>query len=380
MRKAMPGLVMFVIGIVVGLFVLRGGSPFGRANLDQARKNALTILDKPPAPSNIGNNALVEAAARIEPAVVNIDTAGVKTVEGYDFLGRHAEDRREFMGKGSGVLISPDGFIITNNHVIESATVIRVTTATDKKYDAQLIGADPENDVAVIKIEGKDLPYAQMGDSDGLKVGEYAIAIGNPLGVGTTVTHGIISATDRKNLPVGDGRILRSAIQTDAPINRGNSGGALANINGQLIGINTAIRSETGGNIGIGFAIPSKVASSIAKTLIAQGKGAATDPGTPYIGIMTRPLPAEYAADYGLPPGQGVIIGVYNLTPAFNAGLKTGTVVIAIDDKPIGSPEDVRAAIIKHKVGDTVVLTVVRGDGTREKVNVTVGRRPKGLE
>lgn len=379
MRKALPGLIMFAIGIAVGLFVLRG-VPFGHANLDQARRNAITLLDKPPAPSNIGNNPLVLAAAHIEPAVVNIDTAGVKAEAGYDFFGRPVETGREFLGKGSGVLISPDGFIITNNHVIESATTIRVTTATDKKFDAQLIGADPENDIAVIKIEATGLPYAEMGDSDGLKVGEYAIAIGNPLGVGTTVTHGIISATDRKNLPVGDGRILRSAIQTDAPINRGNSGGALANINGQLIGINTAIRSETGGNIGIGFAIPSKVASGIAKTIIAQGRGAVNDPGTPYIGIVAMPLRPEAAQDLGLPVGQGIVIQVVNLGPADNAGLKSGTVVIAIDGQPIGSLDDVRASIRKHKVGDTCVLTVVRGDGSRDKVKVTVGRRPKGLE
>jgi S1-C subfamily serine protease len=370
---------MFAIGIAVGLFVLRG-VPFGHANLDQARRNAITLLDKPPAPSNIGDNALVLAAAHIEPAVVNIDTAGIKAEAGYDFFGRPVETGREFLGKGSGVLISPDGFIITNNHVIESATTIRVTTATDKKFEAQLIGADPENDIAVIKIEATGLPYAEMGDSDGLKVGEYAIAIGNPLGVGTTVTHGIISATDRKNLPVGDGRILRSAIQTDAPINRGNSGGALANINGQLIGINTAIRSETGGNIGIGFAIPSKVASGIAKAIIAQGRGAVNDPGIPYIGIVAMPLRPEAAQELGLPVGQGIVIQVVNLGPADNAGLKSGTVVIAIDGQPIGSLDDVRAAIRKHKVGDTAVLTVVRGDGSRDKVKITVGRRPKGLE
>lgn len=376
MRKTMPGLVMFVIGIAVGLFVLRG---VGRVGMDQARRNALNILDKPAAPANIGSNPLVAAAAHIEPAVVNIDTIGVRPDAGYDLFGRPVETGREFMGKGSGVLISPDGYIMTNNHVIESATMIRVTTADDKKYQGQLIGADPENDIAVIKVDGASLPYADMGDSDALKVGEYAIAIGNPLGVGTTVTHGIISATDRKDLPVGDGRIIRRAVQTDAPINRGNSGGALANINGQLIGINTAIRSDSGGNIGIGFAIPINVAKGIAKTLIAQGRGAANDPGLPYVGIVAQTLPPEDSASLGLPLGQGVSIYVVNLSPAANADLKSGTVVLAIDGKPITSAEEVRAAIQKHKVGETVVLTVVRGDRTREKVNVTVGRRPKGL-
>jgi serine protease DegQ len=377
MRKALPLLVMFVVGMVLGLFVLK---PFSRANLDQARRNALALLDKPPAVANIGNNPFVTAAALIEPAVVNIDTAGVRTEPGFDFLGRPVETGREFLGKGSGVIISPDGFIITNNHVIESASVIRVTTATDVKYEAELIGADPENDIAVIKIDGGKLPHAMMGDSDALQVGEYSLAIGNPLGVGTTVTHGIISATDRKNLPVGDGRILRRAVQTDAPINRGNSGGALANINGQLIGINTAIRSETGGNIGIGFAIPINVARTIARSIIAQGRSGTKDAGVPYIGIVALQLRPEAAAQLGLPQGQGIVIQVVNLGPADNAGLKTGTVVIEIDGEPIGSLDDVRAAIRKHRVGETVKLTVVRGDGSRDKVDVKIGRRPKGLD
>lgn len=380
MRKAFPLLAMFAVGVVVGLYVLRNVGPFGRANMDTARRNAVAILEKPPLPSNIGDNPFVTGAAIIEPAVVNIDTAGVRTHPGVDLFGRRVETGREFLGKGSGVLISPDGFVITNNHVIESASVIRVTTTTDAKYQAELVGADPENDIAVIKIDGKNLPYATMGDSDGLKVGEYSIAIGNPLGVGTTVTHGIISATDRKNLPVGDGRILTRAIQTDAPINRGNSGGALANINGQLIGINTAIRSETGGNIGIGFAIPINVARGIAKSIIAQGRGAVNDPGIPYIGIVALQLRAEAAQELGLPVGQGIVIQVVNLGPADNAGLKSGTVVSEIDGQPIGSIEDVRAAIRKHKVGEKATLTVVSQDGARRKVSVTVGRRPKGLE
>jgi S1-C subfamily serine protease len=377
MRRAFPLIAMFAVGVIVGLFVLR---TYGQPNMDAARRNVVALLEKPPAPSNIGNNPFVTAAAIIEPAVVNIDTAGVRRQTGFDMLGRPVAQDREFLGKGSGVIISPDGFIITNNHVIESASVIRVTTTTDAKYQAELVGADPENDIAIIKIDGKNLPHATMGDSDGLKVGEYSIAIGNPLGVGTTVTHGIISATDRKNLPVGDGRILSRAIQTDAPINRGNSGGALANINGQLIGINTAIRSDSGGNIGIGFAIPINVARTVAKSIIAQGGGAVKDPGIPYIGIVAHELLPEDAANYRIPSGQGVVIQVVNLGPADSAGLKSGTIVIAIDGQPIGSLADVRAAIRKHKVGQSASLTIVTQDGSRQKVDVVVGRRPKGLE
>jgi serine protease DegQ len=293
-------------------------------------------------------------------------------------FGEQYERRYGFQGKGSGVVISPDGYIVTNNHVIEGANRIRITTMDDKKYDGRLIGADPDADLAIVKIEAANLPHADLGDSDALKVGEYAIAIGNPLGIGTTVTHGIISATNRRNLPVSQDRVLKEAIQTDAPINKGNSGGALANMNGQLIGINTAIYSESGGSIGIGFAIPINAARNILRDMIAKGRVMPITPGQPYIGVAAYPLAADYASQFGLQPGQGVVIQVFPLTPADNAGLKDGNILLQIDDKPVPNMAGLRTIIGSHKVGDVITLKIVRGDGSKEDVKVTVGRRPTG--
>ncbi len=375
MRKVAAPIFFFVCCAAFGFYVLKQSTRY--VNQEHAQKNVLAMLEKPPMASNIEATLFVKAAAKIEPAVVNIDTSGTKET-GTDFLGRPVG--YSFVGKGSGVLISPDGYIVTNNHVIDDARIIRISMTDGQTYDARVVGADPQTDLAVIKIDGTKLPFAEFGDSDALRVGEYVIAIGNPLGVGTTVTHGIVSATDRKNLPVGDGRIIAQAIQTDAPINKGNSGGALANVNGQLIGINTAIKTDGGGSLGIGFAIPTNFVRNILKTLITQGKNTADSKGQPYLGVVAIPLDDRQAAFLGIPPGMGVTIDVFALSPADSAGLKRGTVVVAIDSVNISKTEDIRNVVRKHKPGDTVILTVVHGDGSKAKVPVKVGRRPEGLK
>ena len=342
------------------------------------KRTVMGILDRKPITADIPDNVLVKAAEKIEPAVVNIDVAGERHATGVNIFGETMERSYILQGKGSGVIISPDGYVVTNNHVVEGANIIRISLANGTKYEGHVVGADQDADLAVVKIEAKNLIAAEIGDSGKLKVGEYVIAIGNPLGVGTTVTHGIISATNRKNLTVGEGRVLRQALQTDAPINRGNSGGALANTAGQLIGINTAIASEKGGgNIGIGFAIPINVARIIVKDLIANGRAFAGAPSEPFIGIAYNSLPPAAAQQFGLKPGEGILIQeVRPLTPAEDAGLKQGDIIVGIDHKVITSLDNVRTALSRHKIGDKILFLMLRGDGSRNEVSVTIGKKP----
>jgi len=379
MRNAFLYLFIFMAGGVITWGLLRTFARTEESREEHARRNALALLERPPSPANIPETPLVTAAAKIEPAVVNIDTLAERTFRGIDLFGQPQTRSILTQGKGSGVIITPDGYIVTNSHVIEGAAIIRVTMVDGRKYQGRVVGSDPAVDLAVVKIDARDLPAAELGDSDKLKVGEYVLAIGYPLGFGTTVTHGIVSATDRRNLEVAEGRVLRQAIQTDAPINRGNSGGALANMKGQLVGINTAIASQGGGgNIGIGFAIPINAARNVIKDLIAKGRTGNAQPSEPFIGIVGTELGPDRAVELGLPSAQGVVVvEVYPLSPAESAGLKRGDIIVAIDGKAITSMEELRTAVRTHRFGEQVRLRLMRGDGSTEEVKVTVGARPQ---
>jgi S1-C subfamily serine protease len=378
MRKILGLLLVFIVGIACGAWILKGNSLLRGYSASADKSEVLKILDQNPIQVDIPDNPLVKAAAIIEPAVVNIDVVGERTAQGVDIFGFPFEQSYLLQGKGSGVIISPDGYIVTNNHVIEGTNTIRITMTNGKKFDGRVIGADPSADLAVVKIDGRNLPAAQLGDSSKLKVGEYVIAIGNPLGIGTTVTHGIISATNRKNLVVGEGRILKQALQTDAPINRGNSGGALANVAGQLIGINTAIASEKGGgNIGIGFAIPIDAARDILKQLIETGRASASAPAHPFIGIVYQPLPPQLSAQWHLKPGNGVLVAeVRPLTPAEDAGIHVGDIILAIDGIIVNNQNVVRMAISKRHVGDHIEIRILHRNGTEAMVAVKLGMAP----
>ncbi len=379
MRKFLGYFLIFVAGIIFCALIIRL-DVFHHYSTSASKAEVLRILDEKPIAVNIPDNALVKAAAKIEPAVVNIDVAGERRAEVFDLFGEPVERSYIMEGKGSGVIISPDGYIVTNEHVIEGSNIIRVSMTNGKQYDGRLIGADRDADIAVVKINAHHLPTAELGDSSILKVGEYVIAIGNPLGIGTTVTHGIISATNRRNLVVGNNRILKQAIQTDAPINRGNSGGALANIAGQLIGINSAIASERGGgNIGIGFAIPINAARSIIKQLIEKGSAGPQAPSKPFIGIVYRPLPPELGKQLRLPNGVGVeVVDVRPLTPAEDAGIRPGDIIVAIDGMPVKDQNTIRQALRKHHIGDVILMKVIRTDGSRMVISIRLGRAPVG--
>ena len=270
-------------------------------------------------------------------------------------------ERRYSEGIGSGVLISADGYILTNNHVItahdgELADEILVELSDGQELQAELVGRDPSSDLAVLKVDAEKLPYLTMADSDKLEAGDIVFAIGNPMGVGLTITQGIVSATGRSNLSILGEAGYESFIQTDAPINPGNSGGALVDAYGRLIGINTAILSRSGGSIGIGFAIPSTFAHGIALDLVREGKVSRG-----LLGVSIEDMNPEYAEAFKVPEKKGAFIqSVGEGLPAEKAGLQGGDVIVTVNGKPIKSATELRLSIGGSVPGETVELGVRR--------------------
>ncbi len=290
------------------------------------------------------------------------------------FFGDAPDQNSKQEGLGSGVILSPDGFIVTNNHVVEGADELEVQMANGQKHPARIVGTDPKTDVAVIKIDATKLPTVTLADSDKLRVGDVVFAVGNPLGVGQTVTMGIISAIGRNHLNLLDGASgtgYENFIQTDAAINMGNSGGALADAKGRLIGINTAIISPTRGNIGIGFAIPMNLVSSIMLNLI-ENKGVVR---RGMLGVSGDTLDSELAETFGLPKDQKGVV-VKELTPedgpAAKAGMRREDLIIEIDGSPVLSLEDLRVVISQRSPGSTVKVRFLRG-GVEKVVEVKLG-------
>jgi serine protease Do/serine protease DegQ len=275
------------------------------------------------------------------------------------FFGDIPDQEREHKeeGLGSGVIISADGYILTNNHVVEGADELKVLLPDEREFIAKVIGSDPKTDVAVIKIEADHLPTVILADSDKLRVGDVVFAVGNPLGVGQTTTMGIVSAKGRSQLGLLEGG-FENFIQTDAAINMGNSGGALVDAKGRLVGINSAIISTSRGSIGIGFAIPINLASSVMQSLIETGTVTRG-----FLGISAQAVPAEDAEALKLPKGtRGVLIlEVTADSPADKAGLKRGDVVLTINGRVVTSWEDLRLIIAESTPGTTVKLSVSRG-------------------
>ena len=273
------------------------------------------------------------------------------------FFGPGFQRREEKIpfGLGSGVLVSRDGYVLTNNHVIEDADEIKVTLADGRELDAEIIGSDPRTDVAVLKIAGQDFPHATLADSDTLRVGDIVFAVGNPLGVGQTTTMGIVSATGRSNLGIIE-RGYESFIQTDASINPGNSGGALVDAMGRVVGINTAIISTSRGSIGIGFAIPVNLAASVMRSLVANGVVARG-----YLGVQMQDLDAELAPRFGLTEARGaIVVDVVPGSPADQAGIRQDDVVVAFDGRPVANSTELRLLIAQVVPGSRVPIQVMR--------------------
>ncbi|PXA05155.1 hypothetical protein DDZ13_04125 [Coraliomargarita sinensis] len=279
-------------------------------------------------------------------------------------------ERRYSEGVGSGVLISADGYILTNNHVVTARTgdpadEILVELNDGREFQADLVGRDPSSDLAVLKIAAEDLPFLKMADSDLLEVGDVVFAIGNPMGVGLTITQGIVSATGRSNLSILGESGYESFIQTDAPINPGNSGGALVDAYGRLIGINTAILSRSGGSIGLGFAIPSTFAHDITLDLVREGKVRRG-----LLGVSIEDLNPEYAEAFSVPEEKGAFIqSVAEGLPAEKAGIRGGDVIVAVDGESVDGATDLRLKVGKFAPGEEVALSV-RREGELLRVNV----------
>ena len=269
--------------------------------------------------------------------------------------------------QGSGFIISPDGYILTNNHMVEGAEKVKIELTDGRKFTAKIIGTDSDSDVAVIKIDADDLPYLELADSDALEVGEWVLAIGNPLGLSHTVTAGIVSAKGRSGFGLAT---LENFIQTDAAINFGNSGGPLINLDGKVVGINTAIAGSTG-NIGIGFAIPINMAKHAYEQLV---KGGTVERG--YLGVLPQDLEPEMAKAFGLKNGKGVLMPeVTKDSAADKAGLKHNDVILELNGKPVESADSFRNRIAMLKPGSKVQLVIWR-DGKRKTLTVKLSKRP----
>jgi len=266
------------------------------------------------------------------------------------------------------VIVTKDGYILTNNHVVDNAEQVKVTLQDGREFNAKVIGRDPKSDIAVIKIDAKNLPAVSMADSEKVQVGDIVLAVGNPFGVGQTVTTGIVSATGRGNLGIED---YEDFIQTDAAINPGNSGGALVDVEGRLIGINTAIYSRTGGNQGIGFAIPSDLARNVMDSLISYGSVARG-----YLGVMIQDVTPALAKEFKLKDTSGALVGdVVPRGPAAKAGLKDGDVVLEYNGKNVVDSRRLRLAVGETKPGTTVPMKILR-NGETKTLEVTVQQLP----
>ena len=334
--------------------------------------SAPLVLPAPQVSAAAQPGSLAAAVKRAAPAVVSINTSRITRHPFADdpwfrlFFGQQGSQSQS--GLGSGVIMSADGYVLTNNHVVQEADHIEAVLADGRRANARVIGADPESDLAVLKIDLPDLPVMTPSDSDRIEVGDRVLAIGNPFGVGQTVTSGIVSALGRDQLGINT---FENFIQTDAAINPGNSGGALTDEQGRLLGINTAIYSRSGGSLGIGFAIPVNVARQALQDIVQNGRVVRG-----WIGVESTALTPELAENLGAASAQGVIItGVLNGGPAARAGMRPGDVVTLINGRPIRTVAELRAGITALRPGTAATFTALR-QGQNVEMQLVPGQRP----
>jgi len=347
---------------------------------------SLKLADPNEGPSRTGFAPIVK---KVLPTVVNVSSTKVIKTSGSDLQGQMPDDDffRQFFGGngrgmtpqqprqqrerglGSGVIVSPNGYILTNNHVVDGATDVTVTLSDKRDYKARVVGTDPKVDIAVLKIDASDLPSIVVGDSSKIQIGDYALAVGNPFGVGKTVTMGIVSATGRTHLGIED---YEDFIQTDAPINPGNSGGALINDRGELIGINTAIITHgSEGSQGIGFAIPVNLARNVMDEIVKNGKVTRA-----YLGILPQDVSPAIAKSFGVKEYTGALVGDVTADgPAQKAGLKNGDIILELNGKQVTDANELRMNISMMAPGTSVSLKVLR-NGQDQNFTVTLGELP----
>lgn len=359
----------------------RQNPPLRLASTTEPGSGNAPINNPPPTGTSAPGVSYADIVSRVSPAVVTIHSESrARAPQQFPFMddptfreffdqrrqGPQQPERRR-SGLGSGVIITTDGYILTNHHVVDGAEEIKVDLNDNRTIDAKLVGSDPPSDLAVLKIDASNLPVLALGDSDKVRVGDVVLAIGNPLGIGQTVTMGIISAKGRQTGLQGSGS-FEDFLQTDAPINQGNSGGALVSTNSELIGINSQILSPSGGSIGIGFAIPSNMARTITDTLVKTGKVRRGQ-----LGITVVRLNSEPAKQLGIKETKGV--GVAQVQPgsaAERAGLRKGDVITGLNGTEITEPNVFRNLIANTAPGTVVTLNIVR-DGRPMEVRATLG-------
>lgn len=382
---------LITAGVIIGFVVASdlNWTPTGHAVPDAPSVPVARPVATAPQPilPGGGGQTFVEIAKAVKPAVVNIyatksgrgdgphampfDDPFFRRFFGDEFFRRFEQPReRKERGLGSGVIVDPNGLIITNNHVVGKAEDIRVTLADKREFKAKLIGTDPKSDIAVVQIDATGLPIVPWADSDKLEVGEFVLAIGNPFGLTQTVTMGIVSALGR-SAGIAE---YEDFIQTDAAINPGNSGGPLVNVRGELVGINTAIYSQSGGNMGIGFAVPSNMARSIMQQLVQTGRVVRG-----WLGVSIQDLTPELASQFGIPDTKGVLVSdVVDDSPAQKAGFERGDVIIEYDGKPMDSPTHLRNAVAQTPVGKKVTIKIIR-DKKPKTIELTIAEQPKSM-
>ncbi len=389
----------FTLGTAAGAVMLSAALLWGGFSLPTSHASGTataspTAVAAPPVqPTGTG---FTEVAKAVTPAVVNITTTVAEKIsDSRDPRDEMRERMEEFFGSpfgpfgpgprghrgpaeprghrgggmGSGVIVSPDGYVLTNNHVIDGARDVTVTLPDKREFKGTIVGTDPKTDLAVVKIEGRNLPTVAWGDASKLQVGEYVLAVGNPFGLNSTVTLGIVSALGRGRMGITQ---YEDFIQTDAAINPGNSGGALVNTRGELVGINTAIFSQTGGYQGVGLAVPTSMSKPVYESLVKTGKVVRG-----FLGIGIQDLNQDLVKSFGLKESKGALVSdIREDSPADRAGLKQGDVIVAYEGSPVEDAVALQRFVTKTPVGTKVSVKVIR-DGREKDLAVTIGEQPE---